>query len=439
MASNVPNVPNAHVDADSVSTLGQRWYVLFIMTLVYTISIADRYVFSQVQDQIKQDLNLSDFGIGLVGGISLGLFYVTMGIPLSWLADRKNRRNLLAISITLWSVATALCGLSKTFWQLLLARIGVGIGEAGGTPPCNSIVADYFPAARRPMAMTIFALGAPIGAWLGADFAGAISQAYGWHMAFIVLGVPGVILALIIMLTIKEPERGRLDAVSSDETPTLMETLRFLRTQKAAMHVMMGGGLSAFWGWGLMWFTSPFLQRNFQLNEAQAGAITGPIHLWMGIGASLLTAWILIKPSFASPKRVTQLLGVVTGLATIPSFIAYYTQSLPLATLMMWIFIPAVYFYIGPAFAMVQNLAPPKMRSMFVAISLLFANFLNLVVIPPFIGFLSDSFAASGSGDGASLRLALLILAPTGFWAAYHYWAAGKTIIEDQKRAVGYV
>lgn len=430
---------NAPITADDKSTVRERWYVLFIMMLVYTISIADRYVFSQVQDQIKAELQLTDFGIGLVGGVSLGLFYVTMGIPLSWLADRKNRRNLLAISITLWSAATALCGLSKTFWQLLLARIGVGIGEAGGTPPCNSIVADYFPAARRPMAMTIFALGAPIGAWLGADFAGAISHEYGWHMAFLVLGIPGVVLAAIIMLTIKEPERGRLDAVSSAETPTLGETLRFLRTQKAALHGMMGGGLSAFWGWGLMWFTAPFLQRNFNLNEAEAGAITGPIHLWMGIGASLLTAWILTRPQFASPKRVVQLLSVVTGLATIPSFIAYYTHSLPLATAMLWIFIPAIYFYIGPAFAMVQNLAPPKMRAMFVAISLLFANVLNLVVIPPLIGFLSDSFAGPGGADGASLRQALLILAPTGFWAAYHYWAAGKTIVEDQKRAVGYV
>jgi MFS family permease len=429
----------APVNADDVSTMRQRWYVLFIMMLVYTISIADRYVFSQVQEQIKSEMHLSDFGIGLVGGISLGLFYVTMGLPLSWLADRKNRRNLLAFSITVWSIATALCGVSKTFVQLLLARIGVGIGEAGGTPPCNSIVADYFPAARRPMAMTIFALGAPIGAWLGADMAGAISHAYGWRAAFLTLGAPGVILAIIIMLTIKEPKRGQLDAVSGDETPTFAETMRFLGTQKAALHAMMGGGLSAFWGWGLMWFTSSFLQRNYQLNEAQAGAITGPIHLWMGIAASLVTAWLLTKPAFASPKRVIMLLSGVTALATIPSFIAYYTHSLPLATAMFWIFIPAIYFYIGPAFALVQNLAPPKMRAMFVAISLLFANLLNLVIIPPLIGWLSDSFAGPAGADGQSLRLALLILAPTGFWAAYHYWAAGKTIVEDQKRAVGYV
>jgi MFS family permease len=429
----------APVSADDVSTLGQRWYVLFVMMMVYTISIADRYVFSQVQDQIKAEMHLSDFGIGLVGGISLGLFYVTMGIPLSWLADRKNRRNLLALSITVWSAATSLCGLSRNFVELLLARIGVGIGEAGGTPPCNSIIADFFPAARRPMAMTIFALGAPIGAWLGADMAGAISHAYGWRSAFLALGIPGVILAIIIMITIKEPARGRLDTVSSDDTPTLMETFRFLLTQKAALHAMMGGGLSAFWGWGLMWFTASFLQRSYSLNEAQAGAITGPIHLWMGIAASLLTAWLLMKPSFASPKRVVLLLSGVTALATIPSFIAYYTHSLPLATAMLWVFIPAIYFYIGPAFALVQNLAPPKMRAMFVAISLLYANLLNLVVIPPLIGFLSDSFAGPAGADGESLRMALLILAPTGFWAAYHYWAASKTIVEDQKRAVGYV
>jgi predicted MFS family arabinose efflux permease len=416
-----------------------RWYVLFIMMLAYTINIADRYVMSTVLEQIRIDLKLSDGGVAFLTGVSLALFYVGMGIPLSWIADRYNRRNLLAISITLWSVMTTLCGLSKGYTQLLLARMGVGVGEAGGTPSCNSIICDYFPAPRRPMALTIFCLGAPIGAWIGADMAGAVANAYGWRAAFLVLGIPGILLALVIMATIREPKRGCLDAVTSDETPTLMETLRFCLSQRSAFHVMMGSGVSALWGWGLMWFIPTFLQRTYSMDVGSAGAIVGPIHLVMGIGASLLTAWLLGRPSFTDPRKIVYLLGAVTVVATIPSILAIYTHDLWLATISLWLFIPGIYFYIGPAFALGQNLAPPKMRAMFSAIALLVANVFNLIVAPQGVGWLSDWFAGPAGPDAASLRSALLILAPTGFWAAFHYFMAAKTIVEDQKRAIGYV
>ncbi len=439
MAINVPNVPNAQVDADSVSTLGQRWYVLIIMMLAYTINIADRYVMSTVLEPIRLELNLTDGGVAFLTGVSLALFYVTMGIPLSWIADRYNRRNLLAASITIWSAMTALCGMSQGYMQLLLARIGVGIGEAGGTPSCNSIVADYFPAGRRAMAMTIFALGAPIGAWLGADMAGYVAAEYGWRMAFYVLGVPGVLLAIVIMLTIKEPKRGRLDAVADSDTPTLAETLKFIWSQKGMVHAIMGSGLSALWGWGLMWFTPTFIQRAYGLDVGEAGGVIGPIHLVMGIGASLLTAWLVGRPAYTDPRKVLRLLAVVTAFATVPSFCAYYTNSLQVATLMWWIFIPAIYFYIGPTMSLLQNLAPPKMRAMVIAVSLLVANVFNLIVAPQGIGLLSDYFAGPKGADAESLRIALLILAPTGFWAAWHYWRAEKYAVDDQKRAVGYV
>ncbi|MFM9977103.1 MAG: spinster family MFS transporter [Sphingomonadaceae bacterium] len=427
------------IDAAQVPAARVRWYVLFVMMLAYTMNIADRYVMSTVLEQIRLELNLTDSGVAFLTGVSLALFYVTMGIPLSWVADRYNRRNLLAISVAVWSGMTALCGLSRGYYDLLLARIGVGIGEAGGTPSCNSIVCDYFPASRRPMALTIFALGAPIGAWLGADMAGAVAAAYGWRAAFLVLGIPGLLLAVLIMLTIKEPPRGRLDVVKNDDTPTLAQTLRFLMSQKAAVHVIMGSGLSALWGWGLMWFTPTFIQRTYGLDVGAAGGVVGPIHLVMGIAASLFTAWLLARPSFVDPRRIVWLLGGVTAVATVPSFIAYYTTSLPLATLMWWLFIPAIYFYIGPAFALGQNLAPPKMRAMFSAVALLVANVFNLIVAPQGVGLLSDWFAGPGGADAASLRMALLILAPTGFWAAFHYFMAAKYIIADQKRAIGYV
>ncbi len=436
MASSVPTAP---VSADEVCTLGQRWYVLIIMMFAYTINIADRYVMSTVLEPIRLELQLTDSGVAFLTGVSLALFYVTMGIPLSWVADRYNRRNLLAASITIWSAMTALCGMSQGYMQLLLARIGVGIGEAGGTPSCNSIVADYFPAGRRAMAMTIFALGAPIGAWLGADMAGYVAAEYGWRMAFYVLGVPGILLAIVIMATIKEPKRGRLDPVADTDAPTLMEALKFIWSQKAMVHAIMGSGLSALWGWGLMWFTPTFIQRAYGLDVGEAGSVIGPIHLVMGIGASLLTAWLVGRPAYTDPRKVLRLLGAVTALATVPSIYAYYTNSLATATLMWWIFIPAIYFYIGPAMSLLQNLAPPKMRAMVIAVSLLVANVFNLIVAPQGVGLLSDYFAGPAGADAESLRLALLILAPTGFWAAWHYWRAEKYAIEDQKRACGYV
>ena len=436
MASSVPTAP---VSADEVCTLRQRWYVLIIMMFAYTINIADRYVMSTVLEPIRLELQLTDSGVAFLTGVSLALFYVTMGIPLSWVADRYNRRNLLAASITIWSAMTALCGMSQGYMQLLLARIGVGIGEAGGTPSCNSIVADYFPAGRRAMAMTIFALGAPIGAWLGADMAGYVAAEYGWRMAFYVLGVPGILLAIVIMATIKEPKRGRLDAVADTDAPTLMEALKFIWSQKAMVHAIMGSGLSALWGWGLMWFTPTFIQRAYGLDVGEAGSVIGPIHLVMGIGASLLTAWLVGRPAYTDPRKVLRLLGSVTALATVPSIYAYYTNSLATATLMWWIFIPAIYFYIGPAMSLLQNLAPPKMRAMVIAVSLLVANVFNLIVAPQGVGLLSDYFAGPAGADAESLRLALLILAPTGFWAAWHYWRAEKYAIEDQKRACGYV
>jgi predicted MFS family arabinose efflux permease len=430
---------NATISADDVSTLGQRWYVLIIMMLAYTINIADRYVMSTVLEPIRLELQLTDAGVAFLTGVSLAFFYVIMGIPLSWIADRYNRRNLLAASITIWSAMTAFCGMSQGYMQLLLARIGVGIGEAGGTPSCNSIVADYFPAGRRAMAMTIFALGAPIGAWLGADMAGYVAAEYGWRMAFYVLGVPGILLAIVIMLTIKEPARGRLDAVSDGEAPSLATTLRFIWSQKGLVHAIMGSGLSALWGWGLMWFTPTFIQRVYGLDVGEAGAVIGPIHLVMGIGASLLTAWLVGRPAYVDPRKVLRLLGVVTAIATIPSIYAYYTNSLAMATLMWWIFIPAIYFYIGPAMSLMQNLAPPKMRAMVIAVSLLVANVFNLIIAPQGVGLLSDYFAGPSGADGESLRLALLVLAPTGFWAAWHYWRAEKYAVEDQKRACGNV
>ena len=416
-----------------------RWYVAVMTCLIYTINIADRYVVSTVLEPIRLELRLNDKGVAFLTGVPLGLFYVTLGIPISWLADRSNRRNILGACVLLWSGFTAACGLSRTYLQFLPARIGVGIGEAGGTPTSNALLADYFPAGRRPMAFTILALGAPLGAWLGADVAGAVANEYGWRASFLALGVPGVLIGLLVLLTIREPERGRLDAGSVAQRASLVESLRFLWQQRAAFHVIMGSGVCSLWGWGLIWWTPTFLMRTYSLSVGEAGAITGHIHLIAGVLASIGTAWLFGRPSMLDPRRVCWVLAGGVGLATIPSIIAYTTDSLALARAMFWLFIPAIYFYIGPCMALVQNLAACHMRSVFAAWSGLCGNVFNLIVAPQLVGFLSDWYAGGHATDAASLRFGLLVLAPSGFWAAYHLYLASRTILQEQQTASTYV
>lgn len=432
------NTDAVAIPRSRAATPVERWYVLIVMCLVYAINIGARYVVTTVFEPIRLELHLSDGGAAFLTGVPLALFYVVFGIPIAWLADRSNRRNIVAASLVLWSGFTVFCGLSQSYWQLLMGRIGVGFGEAGATPPSTSIVSDYFPAERRPMALSVLALGAPIGAWIGADLAGAVAQAFGWRSAFFALGLPGLILGVLVFLTIREPKRGRLDLIGGEGKASFSESLRFLWRQKAAFHVIMASGVCCLWGWGLVWWTPTFLMRTYSLNVAEAGAVTGHIHLVGGIVATAGAAWIMSRPYMVDPRRVLWTIGSVIGLATIPSLLAYWTHSLWIAKLMFWIYIPTIYFFIGPCMAVVLNLAPSNMRSMFTAWSVLVGNVFNLIVAPQFVGIMSDWFAGSHGADAASLRLALLVLAPTGFWATWHFFAAAKTVVADEKRAIGY-
>ncbi len=193
------------------TSLAERWYVAITMCVVYTLSICDRYSISTVLEPIRKELHLSDANIAFLTGVSLAIFYVIFGFPLSWLIDRKSRRTIIGVCLIAWSALTVATGVARNYWQLLGARLGVGVGEAGGTPGANSILSDYFPPARRPMALQVFSLGAPIGAWLGSQVAGSIAYRLGWRTMFLALGIPGILIGALVLLTIREPARGGLD------------------------------------------------------------------------------------------------------------------------------------------------------------------------------------------------------------------------------------
>ena len=416
----------------------ERWYALGVLTLVYALNIADRFSVSTLLEPIRLDLRLTDSSVAWLTGTALALFYVTIGIPVAMLADRANRRNIVAVSLAIWSAMTALCGLAQNLLQFTLARFGVGIGEAGGTPPSTSIIADKFAARDRPMAMTVFALGAPLGAWLGASLAGAGAERYGWRTAFLVLGVPGGVIALLVFLTLREPRRGRFDVAGSPAALlSLPAALRFLLAQRSALHLIAGGTVGTLWGWGLLWWTPAFLMRCHGLSVGEASAVLGPMHLVAGTLATIATG-LLVSPRLAAdPRRVVWLLGGVLALVTIPSLLIYWTHSRPLAVAMLWIVVPAIYFFIGPTLGLLANVVPASMRAQTVAVLLFSANVANLIIAPQGIGMLSDGLAPVLGSNAESLRWALVALAPTGFWAAWHFLASARTIRADQAAVSG--
>ncbi len=406
-----------------------RWYVLVVLTLVYAVNIADRFSISALIDPIRTELQLSDGGVGFLTGVSLGVFYVTMGIPIAALADRASRRNIIAIALAVWSLMTAASGLARNYGQLLVARFGVGIGEAGGTPPSTSILADNFPEARRPMALAVYALGASLGAYLGTSAAALIAQRYGWRTALLVLSIPGLVLALIVWLTIGEPRRGQLDVGAPkdpDMQPTFRVTLRFVMANREVSHLIAGGTVATLWSWGLMWWMPTYLQRAHGLTTGEAGALLGPMHLFAGTGGSLLAWWLMGRKVATNSRYVARWLTLITVLGTIPSIVVCTPVSLSTATTLLWVFVPTVYFFIGPVLGVLQNVVPPHMRATTCAILIFAANVANLVIAPQVIGWLSDGFMLIAPSRAESLRYSLLLLAPTGFWAAWHFWRAER-------------
>ena len=226
---------------------GYTNYVLGVLVIVYVFNFIDRQILAILAPAIKTDLLLSDTQIGALSGVAFGIFYATLGIPIARLADRYSRVNIIAISLTIWSLMTALSGLAVNYWQLLIARIGVGIGEAGGSPPSHSMISDMFPADQRATALAIYALGIPIGTMLGNLGGGWISETFEWRTAFWVVGLPGVMLALIVRFTLKEPTRGAAEGITVDpaDAPPVAEVFKTLWNRKSFKLLAFGGALHA--------------------------------------------------------------------------------------------------------------------------------------------------------------------------------------------------
>jgi MFS family permease len=403
------------------------WITLVVVTLIYTLNAADRFIFSTLLQPIKAEFHLSDTGAASLN-LALGLVLMIFGVPAGILADRISRRWLLAASTTIFSLMTGLSGLTTSLTAFVIARFGVGFGESGCAPPALALIADRFSRARRGVAMTIFTLGISGGSFLGSSVAGALSDQYGWRAALVIFGAVGLPIGALCLLVVKEPVRGAADGaivpVPSSEAGFLAALTHVYR-EKALLFVVLGGATICTWGWGLLFWTPAFLIRNYGLTTAQSGAILGHLHLLGGSCGTLLIAAVMHGLARSESRVQIWTVASVVAVAAVASITAYSVKSQSWSVVCLWLFAPILYMYTGPTYTLINNFTPPNLRAKVVSIFLFATSLGYLILAPLFIGYCSDVFAGSGLDSAASLRRAMILFAPLGLVAAAGYAAAG--------------
>jgi predicted MFS family arabinose efflux permease len=306
-------------DAVPIGTESPRYriVVLAMLVLVYTFNFIDRQIVGILAVPIKADLGLSDTQLGLMGGLAFALFYTLLGIPIAMLADRGNRTAIISVALVVWSAMTAACGLAQNFWQLFLARLGVGVGEAGGVAPSYSLVSDYFPPHQRARALGVYSFGVPIGSALGIVFGGVIASLVDWRMAFIIVGLAGVLLAPLFKAVVREPPRGRFDAAGHGAPASIGEVVRVLLSRPSFWGLSFGASASSMMGYGLFFWLPSFLVRSYGLSLLDASLYFGAILLVGGV-AGIWLGGSLADRFGAARRSAYAIIPAVAFLATIP-------------------------------------------------------------------------------------------------------------------------
>lgn len=405
-------------------------YVLFILTGVYAFNFIDRQILVILQEPIKADLDLSDTQLGLLTGLAFAILYAVLGLPIARYADKNNRKNVVSISLVIWSAMTALSGMAQSFTQLLLARVGVGIGEAGGSPPAHSIISDYFEPEKRATALSIYSTGVYIGIGLGFLIGGVIAQYYGWRMALYALGIPGILYAVLVYFTVKEPIKGRMDRAASDEKElSFSEVVSILFRKKTFVFLSIGTGFQAFGNYGVGNWLAPFLERSHGMELASIGITLGLIAAFGG-GIGTFMGGYLTDKMAKKDIRWYFWLPALAILINIPIavfvFFGENTQAVLGVTIFSY-FLSAL--YLGPAIAVTHNLVPAKMRVFASAVLFFVLNAIGLGLGPLVIGMLSDWLEPTYGVDG--LRWAFTITLFTGLFAAILFYFAAKHYKND--------
>ena len=451
-------------DATTLKLMQSRAYrgwVLGLVTLVALFGFADRQITAVLAQPMKHDLGVSDTALGFLGGFAYAALNALATIPIARLADRGRRLTLISIGVFVWSGATALCGVAQSFIQLVGARLLVGMGEATGGPATSSVIADYFPPERRASAAGIFALAIPLGALVGAAGGGFIAQHFNWRVAFVIAGLPGIVIGLLVATTVREPLRGRYDRGGTDAAaaPSLLAVFKRMLAKPAFLHTVIGSTLVSTGGFGIITFHAPYFFRRFGLDYAQAGLLTGLIGAIPG-SLCILAAGFLTDRLGRRDVRFYGWVPAIGGFLAAPLYVVSFLQSGWIATTALLMVTGLVqYAYLPVSVGVYQNLMEPRMRASATAVVGMMTNLISASLGPLMVGALSDllaarSFAAHGGvdyaascvGKGAAqtaaagvcsqasaigLQWACMAFALIYLWGGVHFALAARTMKRD--------
>jgi len=404
-------------------------YVLFMLTCVYIFNFIDRQILVVLQESIKKDLGLSDTQLGLLSGLSFAIFYVLLGIPIARLADKSNRKNIIAASLVVWSAMTAACGFVQNFYHLLLARIGVGVGEAGCSPPAHAMISDYFSPKKRATALSIYSTGIYIGILFGFSLGGWLDSVYGWRIAFLAIGLPGVVFALIFFLSVKEPKREKSQDVENKKPQSIVAVFIYLFSKKSFIFLSAAVGLHTFSTYALGNWLPSFLARVHGMDTSEIGLYAGLI---IGIAGAIgtLVGGYLADRLGRKDKSWYMKVSAYSALIAIPFLLVYYFHSSTTVILIaLFVGYLLISTFLGPSIAITHSLVPPHMRAFSSSILFLVLNFIGLGLGPLVVGMISDYLQPSLGEQ--SLRWALASTLVVSVVAILLFFKASQYIKED--------
>jgi len=426
-------------------------YMITMLLVIQSYNYVDSAAFVLVLPSIQTELHLSDTQLGLLTGIAFSLFHSIMGIPIARWADRGNRVTIISLAVALWSGMVALSGKATTFVQLLFTRAVVGVGEAGCVPPAQSLIPDYFTRAELPWANSVYMLAAPLSTIVGFFLAGWLSELYGWRAMFMMLGLPGVVLSLVVWLTLTEPRLERAAVVTtartsnvtsprrsrtaalSDAQPTLREVVLTLWRNRSFRHLLFYWSIGCFFGYGLGAFQSVFLVRSYGIKTGELGVWYAVIFGLGGLLGTYLGGALASRYAPNNERLQLRVAAILFSVFAVASALIYLTTNRHVAFALMGVGAVIGALFGAPLFTMLQTLVPPRMRAVSMAGILLISNLIGNGLGPLFAGSLSDALRPR-FGD-QSLRYALLALCPGYLWAAWHLWRASRTITRDLEMA----
>lgn len=417
--------------ASPIINTNDRRIGLGLLFAAYMLSVTDRMILSVLFEPIKAEFNLSDTQLGLLGGLTFALFYASLGVPLAKYADRNDRRRLIAACLILFSAMTAMSGLAASFVMLVVFRIFVGVGEAGVNPASQSMVADYYPAHQRSLAMSTLTAGGNVGMIIGFLAGGFISQIYGWRAAFYFVGLPGILLGLAILLFLREPPRGGADAGEKGKASaqsTITDATKTMFSSPVLRQLLAASTIAGMVTYGILQWLPAYFARVHDLPQSKVGLVMA---LFIGVIGTIGTLTGGRLTDILTRRRVD--LGVkmvaLTQIAALPLFIiGYMSATLQMSLAFLVLPFMVLTFFLGPSLALIQTYAPIEMRSLAAAIKMLCLNLIGLSLGPLIVGLISDFLEPSYGPRGLAVALSCIPL--FSIWSAFHFWLAGRAMLQ---------